>query len=176
MVLVVLDDQDARRHLPSIEPGAPARYRPHARVAATSAARMLADGLAVVVLDAVQSSLGVRMGVYRAVASGGVGNRCAASTPTSDAGCGPWAPHHWKRQRTSARRFGALSVKPQHAWAPGLRRQEVDVALSHAPAVDHGLRNAYFAARGLTSMAALHRYQRLADHAPAHPTMALEPG
>jgi hypothetical protein len=46
-------------------------------------------------------------------------------------------------------------------------------ALSHVAAVDHGLRNAYFAKRGLISVVKLHRNRRPAITAPAHPTMAL---
>lgn len=82
--------------------------------------------------------------------------------------------HHWKRQRTIARRLVALGVKPQHASRAVYAGHKSTWALSHAPAVDHGLRNAYFAARGLTSVAALDRYRRPPISAPAHPTMALE--
>lgn len=82
--------------------------------------------------------------------------------------------HHWKRQRTIASRLIALGVKPQHAWRAVYAGKKSTWALSHAPAIDHGLRNAYFAARGLVSVAALHRYRRPHVSAPAHPTMALE--
>jgi RNA-directed DNA polymerase len=84
--------------------------------------------------------------------------------------------HHWKRQRTIARRLIALGVKPQHAWRAVYAGKKSTWALSHAPAVDHGLRNAYFAAHGLVSVAALHRYRRPHISAPAHPIMALEQG
>jgi RNA-directed DNA polymerase len=84
--------------------------------------------------------------------------------------------HHWKRPRTIARRLVALGIKPQHAWHAVYAGKKSTWALSHTPAIDNGLRNAYFAARGLTSVAALHRYQRPALSAPAHPTMAMEPG
>jgi RNA-directed DNA polymerase len=84
--------------------------------------------------------------------------------------------HHWKRPRTIARRLVALGVKPQHAWRAVYAGKKSTWALSHAPAIDHGLRNAYFVARGLTSVAALHRYRRPAISVPAHPIMALEPG
>ncbi len=84
--------------------------------------------------------------------------------------------HHWKRQRTIARRLIALGVKPQSAWRAVYAGKKSTWALSHAPAVDHGLRNAYFAARGLTSLATLHRNKRPPITAPAHPIMALEQG
>ncbi|MCA1678222.1 MAG: hypothetical protein LC777_04355 [Actinobacteria bacterium] len=84
--------------------------------------------------------------------------------------------HHWKRQRTIARRLVALGVKPQSAWRAVYAANKSTWALSHAPAVDHGLRNAYFAARRLTSVATLHRNKRLVNSAPAHPIMALEQG
>jgi group II intron reverse transcriptase/maturase len=84
--------------------------------------------------------------------------------------------HHWKRQRTIARRLIALGVKPQSAWRAVYAGKKSTWALSHAPAVDHGLRNAYFAARGLASVATLHRNKRPPITAPAHPIMALEQG
>ena len=84
--------------------------------------------------------------------------------------------HHWKRQRTIARRLVALGVKPQSAWRAVYAGKKSTWALSHAPAVDHGLRNAFFAARGLVSVADLHRNRRPALTAPAHPIMALEQG
>ena len=84
--------------------------------------------------------------------------------------------HHWKRQRTIARRLVALGVKPQSAWRSVYAGKKSTWALSHAPAVDHGLRNAFFAARGLVSVARLHRNRRPVITAPAHPIMALEQG
>jgi hypothetical protein len=84
--------------------------------------------------------------------------------------------HHWRRQRTIARRLVALGVKPQSAWRAVYAGKKSTWALSHAPAVDHGLRNAYFARRGLVSAATLHQARRPTISAPAHPTMALEQG
>ena len=84
--------------------------------------------------------------------------------------------HHWKRQRTIARRLVALGVKPQSAWKAVYAGKCSTWALSHAPAVDHGLRNAYFARRGLISVVELHSTRHPAISAPAHPTMALEQG
>jgi RNA-directed DNA polymerase len=84
--------------------------------------------------------------------------------------------HHWKRQRTIARRLVALGVTHQSAWNAVYAGRKATWALSHAPAVDHALRNRYFTGRGLVSVARLHRNRRPALHAPAHPTMALEQG
>jgi RNA-directed DNA polymerase len=84
--------------------------------------------------------------------------------------------HHWKRQRTIARRLIALGVKPHAAWHAVYVGKKSTWALSHTPAVDHGLRNTYFVARGLTSVAVLHRHKRPVINAPAHPTMATEQG
>jgi RNA-directed DNA polymerase len=84
--------------------------------------------------------------------------------------------HHWRRQRTIARRLVALGVKPQSAWRAVYAGKKSTWALSHAPAVDHGLRNAYFAKRGLVSVAKLHQARRPHVSAPAHPTMALAQG
>ena len=83
---------------------------------------------------------------------------------------------HWKRQRTIARRLIALGVTPHTAWRGVYTGHKSTWALSHAPAVDHGLRNAYLAKRGLVSVAKLHQAQRPHVSAPAHPTMALEQG
>jgi RNA-directed DNA polymerase len=84
--------------------------------------------------------------------------------------------HHWKRQRTIARRLVTLGVKPHAAWHAVYAGKKSTWALSHAPAVDNALRNAYFARRGLVSVAKLHSDKRPAVNAPAHPTMALEQG
>ncbi len=84
--------------------------------------------------------------------------------------------HHWKRQRTIARRLTALGVNPHAARRAVYAGKKSTWALSHAPAVDNALRNAYFARRGLISAAKLHRDKRPAISAPAHPTMALEQG
>ncbi|XXT19747.1 hypothetical protein WME94_56955 [Sorangium sp. So ce429] len=59
----------------------------------------------------------------------------------------------WKRKRTIARRLIRLGVKPKTARKvhEGHRSWW---ALSHYSPVDRGLRNAYFAERGLVSLAA----------------------
>lgn len=60
---------------------------------------------------------------------------------------------HWKRKRTIARRLIQLGVKARTAWRSIYRGRQSWWALSHNPAVDRGLRNAYFAERGLVSLA-----------------------
>jgi len=62
---------------------------------------------------------------------------------------------HWKRKRTIARRLIQLGVRPKTAWRNVYKRRRSLWALSHTPAVDRGLRNAYFAGRGLVSLAGL---------------------
>jgi len=64
---------------------------------------------------------------------------------------------HWGRRRTIARRLIRLGVKPRTAWNGIYRGHHSWWALSHSPAVDRGLRNAYFAKRGLVSLAGRRR-------------------
>jgi group II intron reverse transcriptase/maturase len=64
---------------------------------------------------------------------------------------------HWKRRRTMARRLVALGVPRKTAWRRVYEGRKSLWALSHDPAVDRGLRNAYFAERGLVSAAELWR-------------------
>ena len=59
---------------------------------------------------------------------------------------------HWKRQRTIARRLVSLGVSRTTAWRRVYAGRKSLWALSHDPAVDRGLRNAYFAERGLVSL------------------------
>lgn len=61
----------------------------------------------------------------------------------------------WKRKGTIARKLIALGVKPATAWGRVYEGRKSFWALSHTSAVDRGLRNAYFAKRGLASMAHL---------------------
>jgi RNA-directed DNA polymerase len=49
-------------------------------------------------------------------------------------------------------------------------------ALSHTSAVDHGLRNRYFAERGLVSLVGLHRRTHQEIVAPAQQQLTLELG
>ena len=59
---------------------------------------------------------------------------------------------HWKTKRTQVRRLIKLGVKPKTAWRNVYDGRKSSWALSHAPAVDRGLRNAYFAERGLVPL------------------------
>ena len=59
----------------------------------------------------------------------------------------------WKSKRTIARKLILLGVKPKTAWRRVYEGRKSIWALSHDPAVDRGLRNAYFANRGLDSLA-----------------------
>jgi group II intron reverse transcriptase/maturase len=60
---------------------------------------------------------------------------------------------HWKRKRTIATKLTKLGVNKKAAWRGAYRGRRSWWALSHSPAVDRGLRNAYFAERGLVSLA-----------------------
>ena len=59
---------------------------------------------------------------------------------------------HWKRKRTIARRLIRLGVSRKAAWRRIYQGRKSLWALSHDYAVDRGLRNAYFADRGLESL------------------------
>ena len=83
---------------------------------------------------------------------------------------------HWKRQRTIARKLVALGVPRRTAWRGVYQGHRSLWALSHIPAVDHGLRNAYFAERGLVSLVELHRRAHQDVAAPAQQQFALEWG
>jgi group II intron reverse transcriptase/maturase len=64
---------------------------------------------------------------------------------------------HWKRKRTMAKRLIKLGVKPKTAWRGIYKPRRSWWALSHSAPVDRGLRNAYFAERGLQSLKELWR-------------------
>lgn len=59
---------------------------------------------------------------------------------------------HWKRRRTIVQRLIRLGVKVRTAWRRIYQGRKSLWALSHDPAVDRGLCNAYFAERGLVSL------------------------
>lgn len=59
---------------------------------------------------------------------------------------------HWKCKRTIAQKIIRLGVRPKTAWRNVYEGRKSIWALSHDPAVDRGLRNAYFAERGLISL------------------------
>jgi RNA-directed DNA polymerase len=80
---------------------------------------------------------------------------------------------HWKRKRTIARRLIALGVPRRSAWRQVYAGRRSWWALSHIPAVDHALRKAYFAQRGLVSLVELHRHVPQRIVAPESPQLAL---
>ena len=80
---------------------------------------------------------------------------------------------HWKRKRTIARRLIALGVPRRSAWRQVYAGNKSWWALSHIAAVDHGLRNAYFAKRGLMFLVELHRQAHQHIVAPVPPQLAL---
>jgi hypothetical protein len=59
----------------------------------------------------------------------------------------------WKRKRSIVKRLIQLGVRKQSAWSIYERKRSW-WALSHCSPVDNGMRNAYFAQRGLVSLSA----------------------
>ncbi len=82
---------------------------------------------------------------------------------------------HWKRKRTIARRLILLGVRPRTAWRRIYEGRKSLWVLSHDPAVDRGLRNAYFAERGLVSLKERFKDIWSAISAPAQLTLSLVP-
>ena len=72
---------------------------------------------------------------------------------------------HWKRKSTMARRLIRLGVRKRTAWRRVYEGQKSLWALSHDPAVDRGLPNAYFAERKLVSLK--EQFQRIWATPPA---------
>jgi group II intron reverse transcriptase/maturase len=79
----------------------------------------------------------------------------------------------WKCKRTRARRLIRLGVRPRTAWQSIYKGQRSIWALSHSPAVDRGLRNAYFAKRGLVSLVKRWNEMNSEIVAPAQLSLAL---
>jgi group II intron reverse transcriptase/maturase len=81
---------------------------------------------------------------------------------------------HWKRRRFIVRQLIRLKVKPATAWRNVYGEHRSWWALSHTTAVDRGLRNAYFAERGLASILGEWR-EKTRKHAtaPVQQTLAL---
>ena len=79
----------------------------------------------------------------------------------------------WKTQRTIAQRLIQLGIRPKTAWRSVYAGSASRWALSHSPAVDRGLCNAYFSERGLVSLA--ERWKVLAQRfvAPVQLRLAL---
>jgi group II intron reverse transcriptase/maturase len=61
--------------------------------------------------------------------------------------------HHWKTKRTTARRLIRLGVRRETAWRRVYLGRRAKWTLSHDVAIERGLPNAYFAERGLSSLA-----------------------
>lgn len=80
---------------------------------------------------------------------------------------------HWKRKRTIARRLIALGVRRATAWRRVYAGRKSLWALSHDPVTDRALRNAYFAERGLASIAEQWSARRQNVVAPGQLTLAL---
>jgi len=78
---------------------------------------------------------------------------------------------HWKRKYTIARRLIRLGVKPRTAWRRVYDGRKSIWKLSHDPAVHRGLRNAYFAKRGLVSLE--ERFQAIWAGTPASQQLEL---
>lgn len=83
----------------------------------------------------------------------------------------------WKRNRSRAHKLIQLGVSRRKAWRSVYKGRQSIWALSHNSAVERGLRNAYFAERGLVSLQdlSLARCQRMVALAhPAQMSLALE--
>ena len=80
---------------------------------------------------------------------------------------------HWRRKRTIARNLIKLGVKRDSAWRQIYSGRKSWWALSHTHAVDQGLRNAYFAKRGLIFLVDLHRQASQPVVVPDPPQLAL---
>ena len=80
---------------------------------------------------------------------------------------------HWKCKRTMARKLTKLGVRSKLAWRSTYQGKQSTWALSHTQAIHRGLRNAYFAERGLESLAEQWRSRAPLIVAPAQLTLAL---
>ena len=79
----------------------------------------------------------------------------------------------WKRRRSIAKRLIKLGVKPKTVWNGIYRGKKSWWALSHCFPVDRGLRNAYFAKRGLESLES--RWRELQTRAVTAPVQFVLP-
>lgn len=80
---------------------------------------------------------------------------------------------HWKTKRTIARKLVALGIRRKTAWDSVYAGRRSTWALSHTSTVDRALRNSYWDARGLFSVAHRWRQMRANIGAPAQLTLAL---
>lgn len=81
---------------------------------------------------------------------------------------------HWKTKRTIVQRLIQRGVRPKTAWRNVYTGRASRWALSHSPAVHRGLCNAYFAERGLVSLA--ERWKALTQRFVAPVQLRLAPG
>ena len=80
---------------------------------------------------------------------------------------------HWKSKRTIAGKLTKLGVSRKLAWRVTYGGRKSTWALSHTAAVDRGLRNAYFAERGLVSLVAEWKRRGKSIGAPVQLRLAL---
>jgi group II intron reverse transcriptase/maturase len=80
---------------------------------------------------------------------------------------------HWKTKRTMARKLVWLGATPKLVWRTTYLGRRSTWELSRTPAMHQGLRNAFFAERGLVSLADQHRKRSLRLVAPAQLMLAL---
>lgn len=79
---------------------------------------------------------------------------------------------HWKRKRTIVKQLIQLGVKAKTAWKYIYQGRKSFWALSHTPAVDRGLRVAFFTERGLVSLG--DRWRSLQPKPNAQMSLAFE--
>jgi RNA-directed DNA polymerase len=80
---------------------------------------------------------------------------------------------HWKRKRTIVHKLIKLGVKPKTAWRRVYAGRKSIWVLSHDYVAERGLRNVYFAERGLVSLRALWLERAKLMAAPAQQELAL---
>jgi hypothetical protein len=80
---------------------------------------------------------------------------------------------HWKVKSTVARKLIQLGVARKTAWRGVYAGSRSCWALSHAPAIERGLRNAYLAERGLVSLVEVWKLRNPTPVAPAQLALAL---
>lgn len=81
---------------------------------------------------------------------------------------------HWKRRRTITLKLVALGVSRKMAWRTVYNGRKSTWALAHTTATHRGLRNAYFAERGLVSL--VDHWKARSQHVVAPMQLALALG
>ena len=79
----------------------------------------------------------------------------------------------WRRRRTIVRNLIQRGIKPKTAWRAVYASRQGVWALSHIPAVDRALDNAFFAQSGLVSLRERWKERQRAIAAPVQLTLAL---